>query len=100
MGSLNIDIPHQLPKQEAVERIKKLLGRLKTEQKDQIKNVKEEWHGDKGSFEFTSMGFDISGLISVNENNVNVNGNLPFALSLFKGKISNVITQKAKELLS
>jgi len=36
----------------------------------------------------------------VKENKVSINGQLPFALSFFKGKISQAIKEKASELLS
>lgn len=100
MAKLNINIPHDLPKEEALQRIKKLLTDLKQQKKDMVSNVKENWEDDKGSFSFTTKGFDLSGNIQVNNSNVEINSNLPFALSLFKGKISSIITEKANELLA
>jgi hypothetical protein len=100
MASLNINIPHQLPKTEALERVKKLLGKLKNDHGDQISKVKEQWEGDKANFSFNVKGFDLSGIIKVEENDIKINGNLPFALSFFKGKITNIITQKASEVLA
>jgi hypothetical protein len=100
MASLNMDIPHQLPKEEALTRIKKLLGNLKEEQKQYISNVQENWTGDKGKFSFTAKGFDCSGTIQVNDTNVEIDSQVPFAVSLFKGKITSMITEKAKQLLA
>jgi hypothetical protein len=45
------------------------------------------------------MGFDISGTLTVNENSVGLDAELPFAASLFKGKIRELIEEKAGELL-
>lgn len=100
MSTLNLDIPHQLPKEEALKRIKSLLSNLKEEQKQIISNVDEKWDGDKGDFSFSAKGFDLAGNIQVNPSNVTINANLPFALSFFKGMIGSVITEKAKALLS
>lgn len=100
MSSLNITIPHKLPKEEAVDRIKSLLHKLKTEQAKYIQDVKEDWEGEKADFQFSAQGFDVSGMITVTENEVTINGKLPFALSFFKGKIESVITKKAEELLA
>jgi hypothetical protein len=100
MAKLDITIPHQLSKEEALARIKTLLDKVKKEQGDQIRDLKEDWQGEKGNFQFTAMGFDLSGMIEVNDSNVSIDGKLPLALSLFKGRIENLITEKATELLS
>jgi hypothetical protein len=100
MSTLNLDIPHQLSKEEALERIKGLLTNLKAEQKDIVSNVEEKWEGDQGQFSFSAKGFDLAGNIEVQASSVKINADLPFALSFFKGMISNVITDKANALLS
>jgi FPC/CPF motif-containing protein YcgG len=100
MSNLDITIPHQLPKEEALSRIKNLLANLQQEQKDTIKDVQEEWDGPEGKFSFNAKGFNISGNISVGDESVTVNGQLPFMLSFFKGKISEVIEEKARKILS
>lgn len=100
MSALNLNIPHNLAKEEAVARIKNLLGSLKEEHKDNFSNLKEKWEGDTASFSFTAKGFDLAGNIIVNDNNVEINSKLPFAVSLFKGMISEMITRQAKALLA
>lgn|SRR5688500_2255032 len=100
MATLDIVIPHELPPQEALARIQGLLSKLQREQKDTIKDVSEQWNGNEGQFSFSAKGFDLSGKIKVEENRVSINSKLPFALSFFKGKISQVIKEKADELLS
>lgn len=100
MAKLDIIVPHALPQQEALTRIKGLLKKLQEEQKDTIKDVSEKWNGNEGEFSFSAKGFDLSGILKVAENSVIINGQLPFALSFFKGMISDVITKKAEELLS
>ena len=100
MAALNINIPHSLPKEEALSRIKGLLQQVKEEQANVVSNVKETWQDDKGEFSFTAMGFDLSGLIDVKDDGIDINAELPFAVSLFKGKIKEIITEKATQLLS
>lgn len=100
MASLDLMIPHQLPKDEALARIKGLLGKLKQEQKDKISNVHETWEGDTGTFRFTIQGFAISGSVNVAASAITIDANVPFAVSLFKGTIKDVITKKANELLA
>ena len=100
MAKLDITIPHSLTQQEALSRIQGLMKQLQEEQKDTIKDVSEKWNGNQGEFSFTAKGFDLSGLLKVDERSVTINGQLPFALSFFKGMISDVIKKKAGELLS
>lgn len=100
MSSLNLNIPHNLSKEEALSRIKNLLAKLKEDQKDVVTNVQENWQGNKGSFSFKAKGFNLAGGIVVNDSNVEINSDLPFAVSFFKGAISDMITKKTKELLA
>ena len=100
MSNLKMSIPHSLPEEEALKRIKALLGNLKEEQKDLIENVNEQWDGNSGNFNFTAKGFDLSGTIDVKPESVDIDADLPFALTFFKGMIKNVIDEKARELLS
>ncbi|HRO69744.1 MAG TPA: polyhydroxyalkanoic acid system family protein [Chitinophagaceae bacterium] len=100
MAKLDIEIPHQLRREEALDRIQGMLRKLQEEQKDTIRNVSEKWEGNEGEFSFSAKGFDLSGKIRVEENAVNIIGELPFALSFFKSQISRVIQDKAGALLS
>ncbi|RYZ47709.1 MAG: hypothetical protein EOP49_20555 [Sphingobacteriales bacterium] len=100
MSDLNLSIPHKLSTEEALGRIKNLLGNLKKDHQDLIDKADESWDGNAGKFSFSVKGFDLAGLINVNSSSVDIKAKLPFAVSLFKGKISQVITDKATELLS
>jgi len=100
MSSLDISVPHNLPKEEAVARLKKLMATLQEEQKDMIQEVSEEWEGGNGRFQFKAKGFSISGNIKVEEDKVSLNSELPFMLSFFKDKIEQIIKSKASNLLA
>ncbi|MFT4155889.1 polyhydroxyalkanoic acid system family protein [Parafilimonas sp.] len=100
MSSLNLNIPHSLSKEEALTRIKNLLSNLKEEKKDIVSDVQENWQDNKGNFKFKAKGFDLAGDITVNDSNVQINSDLPFAVSFFKGAIGDMITKKTKELLA
>ena len=99
MANLNMTVPHNLPEEEALRRIKNLFTELREEQKGTIENVEEEWNGNTGRFGFSAKGFDLSGTIMVNSTGVEIDAELPFAVSLFKGAIKQVIADKAGELL-
>jgi hypothetical protein len=99
MATLEMNIPHQLPREEALKRIKSLLSETKKSHGDQITDLTEEWNGNSGNFSFRAKGFDISGTLTVTDSAVELKSKIPFAVSLFKGKITQAINEKAAELL-
>jgi hypothetical protein len=100
MPSLNMTIPFSISQEEALKRIKNLLTETKKEQGDKIQNLKEQWNGNVGTFSFTAMGYDISGTMTVGDSTIELEGKIPFAVSLFKGAITKAINEKAGELLA
>ncbi|MDP3964141.1 MAG: polyhydroxyalkanoic acid system family protein [bacterium] len=100
MPKLNMSIRHQLPREEALTRIQRLLGEVKREQGDKISDLHEQWSGNAGNFSFKAAGFSVSGTLEVTSSEVRLNGNLPFAANFFKGKIENTIRQRAQQLLA
>ena len=100
MPSLDIDIPHNLPQEEALSRIKNLLTDAKKNHGDKIDNLSEQWNGNTGEFSFKAKGFDISGTLTVKPSVVELRGKIPFAVSLFKGTITNMINSQASKLLA
>ncbi len=99
MASLKMNIPHHLSQQEALSRIKGMLGKVKEEQKEKISNLQEDWTNETGKFKFTTQGFDLAGMIQVTANSIDIDATIPFAVSLFKGKIKDLIEKNAKALL-
>jgi len=100
MASLELNIPHSLSQEEALKRIKNLLSETKREHGDQVADLKEDWHDNTGDFSFTARGFDIAGQLTVTPSAIELRGKIPFAVSLFKGKITKMINEKAAELLA
>lgn len=72
MRSLNFNIPHHLPQQEAVSRIKILIKSLRHEQKDKISNVHEDWNKETGTIQFSARGFDPSVIVTVHPSSVEI----------------------------
>lgn len=99
MSKLSLNIPHSQSQEEALSRIKQMLGRLQEEQKGTITDVQENWNGSNGNFSFSAKGFNIAGTIQVKDKEVLLESDLPFAVSLFKGQIASIITEKANTLL-
>jgi hypothetical protein len=100
MPNIEMSIPHSIGKDEALNRIKNLLGNVQTRFSGQLQDVKQEWNDNEGSFSFSVMNMPVSGKLTVNNGDVALDGKLPLAASLFQGKIKEVIMEEAKKVLS
>ncbi|MCX6204945.1 MAG: polyhydroxyalkanoic acid system family protein [Bacteroidetes bacterium] len=100
MPSIEMIIPHNLSKEEALKRIQGLLEKVKSEFSDSIKDLKESWQGNTGKFSFFVKGFSVSGTLTVENSLIELNGQIPFAAAFFKGKIKSTIEKEARELLA
>lgn len=100
MPSITVSVAHNLTRQQAAERLKNMAEQLKKQYGNMVQNLKETWSGEAGNFSFTVMGFDVSGMINVEDHEVNMDGQIPFAALAFKGRIESVLREKMTELLS
>jgi hypothetical protein len=100
MAHLDIDIPHQLSRDEALQRVKQLLEKTRQQQAGSIENLTEHWEGNTGHFQLSAKGFPISGTITVTASAVELRGQVPFAVSLFKPVIVKAINDEAGKLLA
>lgn len=100
MPKFNTTVQHRLAPDDAVRRIKTLLGEVKTQHADKIRDLHEEWDGAIGKFRFSIMGNAVSGTLAVTASQVEISGNLPFAALLFKGKIEATIKDHLEKRLA
>lgn len=100
MPSINAEVPHTLGQQEAIERLKGFSESIRNRYKDQVSDLEDSWDGPTLTFSFKSFGFKISGTLEVGEESVVLNGNLPIAAMVFKGKIQQEFTEQLSKMLS
>ena len=99
MASINISIPHSLTKEEVASRTKNLFSSLKEKYAGMIDSVTEEWNGYEAKFNLSAKGFDVSGVMTIKDNSVDIDGKMPLALSFFKGTIEKSITNTIEGML-
>ena len=99
MPNIEMNIPHKLSQEEALLRIQSLLQKVKAKFANAIRDLKEEWNGNIGSFSFTVKGYEVSGILTVKPSSVELDGKIPFAAAFFKGKIKSVIATEAEKIL-
>jgi hypothetical protein len=99
MPSLKLTFPHQLGQEEAVARLKNLLTRVQEKYQAQVSDLHQAWNGNTLNFSFSTYGFKVSGDVIVQPTEVQLDGQIPIAAMMFKGKIESAIRdQLAKEL--
>jgi hypothetical protein len=99
MPKMNVTVPHEIGREEAVARLKNLLGDMKAQYGDKISDLREDWTSDGGTFSFKAMGFKIAGALKVSENEMRVDGDFPWAAKPFQGQVETVIRERAERLL-
>ncbi|MDI6783142.1 MAG: polyhydroxyalkanoic acid system family protein [bacterium] len=100
MPNINLVIPHLLSPEEALLRIKTRLNKLKEEHPDKISEVREEWIGNIGQYSFVAMGMKFAGTLTIENNQVILDGELPLLAIFYKTEIEKKIRQEAEKLLT
>lgn len=100
MPKVSMSVAHDLGEDEALRRVQAIADGIKMKYADKFKDLQEEWSGSNGNFAFRTMGFNIKAGINVKDKAVDVNGDLPFAAMMFKGKIESGIREQLERLLS
>lgn len=99
MPKFSVKVPHQLTKEDAIERLKKFGELIESRYRDKVGEVSHTWEGDALKFAFSTMGFKIAGGVEASESEVAVNGDLPFAAMMFKGTVESSIRDELTKLL-
>lgn len=100
MPSFQVQVPHQLGKDAAIERLKHFADRVAAQYKDQVSRLESNWSGDKLNFNITAYGFTFSGTVTVADTDAVLNGTLPFAALPFRGRIESGFAAELKKALS
>jgi hypothetical protein len=100
MPSLLISTPHSLSAEEATARLKSFFEKLKERHQDKVSNLEEQWHDNRLEYSFSTYGFNIKGDLTVEPGEVKVNGSLPFAAMMFKGKIEQTVREELEKVLA
>lgn len=99
MSKMDLVIPHNLPKNAAIERIKQALVQVKVQYRSQFEKLEDSWNDNVLRFDLTAQGKNIKGTLTVEEKEMKFQGEVPFMMSMMKGKIQKMINEKAGELL-
>ena len=97
MPRISVTLPHQLPTEEVAEKIRPALE--DTVDDFEGRELQIEWHDDKADFSFKSLAFTIKGEVTVDESEVSVHIDLPFAAMIYKDKVKKGVTKNVTHAL-
>jgi len=96
---LVVSIPHNLGKEEAVRRMKNGLSRVQEQYGSYVTVTEEKWTGDQLNFSVTAMAQNVSGLINVADDHVQLEVTLPWLLARLANGAQAMIRDKGRLML-
>lgn len=97
--SIEVDLAHQLGKDEARSRIAGNIGTLGKHLPGGVAEVKERWEGDTLHLDIGAMGQNVAARLDVGNANVHIKVELPGLLGMFAGAIEKVLRTRGDDLL-
>jgi hypothetical protein len=100
MPKIRLSVPHTLGQEEAKKRVANLLAESRVKFGSHVSDVTEAWTGNVDNFSFRAMGFSVSGKLEVQEAQLLVDMDIPFAALPFKGRVESELLAHARQLLA
>ena len=95
---MKISLPHCTTKEEAVEKLKIHTPNLMERFGSEISGLKQNWAEEILDFSFMTYGFNVSGRIKIDINEVVLDAKLPVLARTFESQISGKIERLLKEI--
>jgi len=93
-------VEHQLGAATAQSRLQDFITQMTTQYADTIDSMDGTWNDNELTFELTVMGMQVSGTLTVSEDVIEIQGTMPFALSLMRGRMEKTMEQELRKLLA
>ncbi len=100
MPKFNVVVSHSMQRETVVVKQQGFSEQVRSKFAVEVSEINEHWD-DAGNLEFSfvAMGMQISGNLVTTENDVTVQGKLPFAAVPFRGAIESQIEAKIKDAI-
>ena len=100
MAKFMTAVEHQLDSATAQSRLQDFITQMTIKQNDSIDSMEGTWNGNNLTFELTVMGMKVSGTLTVSDDVIEIQGTMPFALSLMRGRMEKTMEQELRNLLA
>jgi hypothetical protein len=95
----HFEVPHSLTAADAKSRVERFAESLQSKFSDKVSDLTQGWNGNTLSFGFKTFGIKITGDITAKDNQLDVNGEIPFTAMMFKGKIESDVKEQLARLM-
>lgn len=99
MPKFSFVLDHELTKDEVKSRLERFTEALQSKYQDHVSDLQQHWSGDTLSYGFKTFGVKLAGDMIVHDDRLAVEGDLPFAAMMFKGKIESEMREQLGRLL-
>jgi hypothetical protein len=100
MPSFSTEVPHSLGQQAAQTRLSSFLESIGQKYKGQIGQMQGEWQDNVLQFAFSTFGIKVEGKMTVLDDRIVLNGEIPFSAMMFKGKIAGGIKEALEKAVA
>ncbi|MDO4558158.1 MAG: polyhydroxyalkanoic acid system family protein [Planctomycetia bacterium] len=100
MPSFRIQVPNSRPREEKVARLRSFVSRMERKFAGNISQARSEWTDDRMTFSLVFHGFRIAGTMTVENEEVIVEGRIPILAVPFMRRIEDEIAHAITEELA
>jgi hypothetical protein len=94
-----VTIPHKLGREEAVRRLKKGFGDIRSTFGEKFVILNDSWTGDHLDFRASLLGQTTTGTVDVGEDSVRLEVQLPWMLALLANKAKAIVMKQGQVML-
>lgn len=100
MSSFCAEVTHCLGKEEAKQRLQSFIEKVRQQFQEQVSHLQSDWQDHTLHFALSTYGMNVSGTLTVESDRARVEGKLPLAAMMFKGKIEKTIASELERELA
>lgn len=100
MPAFKVEVSHGLGQDDAVTRLKSFIEKVAAQYKEHVSEMSGEWLDNQMKFSLKTFGFVVSGNLHVTSDKARVDGQIPFAALIFRGKLESDISAELKRALA
>lgn len=97
---MQVTVPHQLPPEEAKQRLDTFAEKLKQQFPNDAGNITQVWQGDSCAVSGKIKGFPIGCTLQVNAEDVTAKGDIPWLARPFQSTIESAIRNGLEKALA
>ena len=97
---MKVTVEHNFTQETAIDCAENIFKNLSKKFKDEFSNLQQTRNDNEISFSFKIRGMNVSGKMTITENDVTVESKLPFAARMFQGMIENKIKENAEKMMA